>query len=94
MSALNDTLAELIRLNTVNPAYGDGGTESNAIPLLREFFQRRGIETREQEVFPGRHNLLARLPGRTQRRRKRITFGSRSPRTATAKDVKLFFIER
>ncbi len=68
MSALNDTLADLIRLNTVNPAYGDGGTEANAIPLLRGFFRQRGIETTEQEVFPGRHNLLARLPGRTQRR--------------------------
>ena len=68
MSALNDTLAALIRLNTVNPAYGDGGTEANALPLLREFFRQRGIETTEQEVFPGRHNLLARLSGRTQRR--------------------------
>jgi acetylornithine deacetylase/succinyl-diaminopimelate desuccinylase family protein len=68
MNALNDTLADLIRLNTVNPAYGDGGTEANALPLLRAFFRQRGIETTEQEVFPGRHNLLARLPGRTQRR--------------------------
>ena len=68
MSALNDTLADLIRLNTVNPAYGDGGTEANALPLLREFFGTRGIETTEQEVFPGRHNLLARLPGRGKRR--------------------------
>ena len=68
MSALNDTLADLIRLNTVNPAYGDGGTEANALPLLREFFDTRGIETTEQEVFPGRHNLLARLPGRGKRR--------------------------
>ena len=68
MSALNDTLADLIRLNTVNPAYGDGGTEANALPLLRDFFRQRGIETTEQEVFAGRHNLLARLPGRTQRR--------------------------
>ena len=68
MSALNDTLADLIRLNTVNPAYGDGGTEANALPLLRAFFRQRGIETTEQEVFPGRHNLLARMPGRTQRR--------------------------
>jgi acetylornithine deacetylase/succinyl-diaminopimelate desuccinylase family protein len=67
-SALNNTLAELIRLNTVNPAYGDGGTEENAIPFLRHFFQSRGIQTSEQEVFPGRHNLLAKLPGRTERR--------------------------
>lgn len=68
MSALNNTLAELVRLNTVNPAYGDGGTEANALPFLRQFFAARGIETIEQEVFPGRSNLLARLPGRTSRR--------------------------
>jgi len=68
MSDLITTLADLIRLNTVNPAYGDGGSEANAAPLLREFFNRRDIETIDQEVFPGRHNILARLPGRSQRR--------------------------
>lgn len=68
MSALQETLAELIRLNTVNPAYGDGGTEANALPLLRSFFARHAIETTEQEVFPGRPNLLARLPGKGRRR--------------------------
>jgi acetylornithine deacetylase/succinyl-diaminopimelate desuccinylase family protein len=68
MSSLYDTLSALIRINTVNPAYGDGGTEANALPLLRNFFDRLGIETQEQEVFPGRHNLLARLPGTGPRR--------------------------
>jgi acetylornithine deacetylase/succinyl-diaminopimelate desuccinylase family protein len=68
MSSLYDTLSALIRINTVNPAYGDGGTEANALPLLRDFFSRLGIETREQEVFPGRHNLIARLPGSGPRR--------------------------
>lgn len=38
------------------------------MPLLRDFFSNRGIETFEQEVFPGRHNIIARLPGRTPRR--------------------------
>lgn len=68
MSALYETLAELIRLNTVNPAYGDAGTEANALPLLRSFFARHALETTEQEVFPGRPNLLARLPGSGRRR--------------------------
>ena len=68
MTDLHTTLADLIRLNTVNPAYGDGGSEANALPLLRRFFQQHGIETSEQEVFPGRYNLLARLPGRSDRR--------------------------
>lgn len=68
MSILYDTLADLIRLNTVNPAYGDGGTEANALPFLRNFFEKRGIETTLQEVFPSRHNLLATLPGTGPRR--------------------------
>ena len=38
------------------------------VPYLRSFFASRGIETFEQEVFPGRANLIARIPGRTTRR--------------------------
>ena len=68
MSDLIQTLASLVRLNTVNPAYQDGGTEANALPFLRRFFEARGLETTEQEVFPGRNNLLARLPGQSRRR--------------------------
>lgn len=68
MSDLLTTLADLIRLNTVNPAYNDDGTEANAVPFIRSFFSERNIETSEQQVFPGRHNVFARLPGRTRRR--------------------------
>lgn len=68
MTPLAATLAELVRANSVNPAYGDGGTEANVLPLLRGFFDSRGIEAFEQEVFPGRHNLVARLPGLSSRR--------------------------
>ena len=63
MSDVLATLADLIRLNTVNPAYNDDGTEANAAPFIRRFFSERKIETTEQEVFPGRHNILARLTG-------------------------------
>lgn len=68
ITPLISTLANLVRINSVNPAYGDGGSEANILPLLREFFRSRGIETFEQAVFPGRPNLVARLPGRTSRR--------------------------
>ncbi len=68
MNPIHQTLADLVRLNSVNPAYGDGGTEANVVPYLRTFFASRGIETFEQEVFPGRTNLIARIPGRTARR--------------------------
>jgi acetylornithine deacetylase len=68
MKPLHQTLADLVRINSVNPAYGDGGSEGNVVPYLRSFFASRGIETFEQEVFPGRANLIARIPGRTTRR--------------------------
>ncbi len=68
MSSVIDTLASFVRINSVNPAYGDGGSEANLVPLVRDFFVQRGIETFTQEVFPGRHNIVARLPGRTSRR--------------------------
>lgn len=68
MNSIAETLAAMIRLNTVNPAYDDGGSEANLAPFLREFFADRKIETFEQEVFPGRHNVIARLPGSTSRR--------------------------
>ena len=58
MDPLIETLAALVRINSVNPAYGDGGTEANVIPFLRDFFLQHGLDTWEQEVFPGRANLL------------------------------------
>jgi acetylornithine deacetylase len=68
MSSVIDTLSDFVRINSVNPAYGDNGTEANLAPLVRAFFEKRGIEVFEQEVFPGRNNVIARLPGKTQRR--------------------------
>ena len=68
MSTVAETLASMVRVNSVNPAYGDDGSEANMVPLVHEFFRSRGIETFEQEVFPGRHNVIARLPGKTSRK--------------------------
>ena len=58
------TLRELIRIDSVNPAYEGGVSESGVAGYIRRFFEVRGIETSEQEVFPGRPNILARVPGR------------------------------
>ena len=63
------TLADLVRLNSINTAYEDGTSEAGVAAYLRKFFRTRGIETWEQEVFPGRSNLIARVPGRDPRRR-------------------------
>jgi len=66
--ALVQTLASLIRINSVNSAYGGPG-EREIATWVRAFFEQRNIEVREQEVFPGRPNIIARLPGRDPHRR-------------------------
>lgn len=63
------TLRELVRIPSVNPAYEGGVSEVGVVAWLREFCRDRGIETWETEVFPGRPNLIARLPGRDPKRR-------------------------
>jgi acetylornithine deacetylase/succinyl-diaminopimelate desuccinylase family protein len=63
------TLADLVRIKSINPAYEGGVSEAAMAAYIRAFFQERGLETWEQEVFPGRPNLIARLPGRDASRR-------------------------
>ncbi len=63
------TLADLVRIPSVNPAYEGGASEAGVVAYLREYCRGRGIETWETEVFPGRSNLVARLPGRDSNRR-------------------------
>lgn len=63
------TLADLIRINSINPAYDDGRPESHIALYIERFFSERGIETLRQEVFPDRPNLIARLPGQNLGRR-------------------------
>lgn len=63
------TLADLVSINSVNPAYDGGVSEAAVLHYLQNFFGQRGVETWTQEVFPGRSNLIARLPGRNPSRR-------------------------
>jgi acetylornithine deacetylase len=58
-----------VRINSINPAYELGCPEAEVANYLEEYFRRRSIETWQQEVFPGRPNLIARLPGRDASRR-------------------------
>ena len=69
MSPVVKTLTELVRINSVNSSYEGGPGEREVATYVRRFFQMRGIETWEEEVFPGRPNVMARLPGRQQVRR-------------------------
>ena len=63
------TLASLVRINSVNSAYEGGAGEREIAAWVRRFFEQRGIEVWEQEVFPGRPNVIARLAGRDLSRR-------------------------
>lgn len=63
-----EILSQLVRIDSVNPAYGGPG-EGELGRWVRRFFEARGIEVAEQEVWPGRLNVIARLPGRDRTRR-------------------------
>lgn len=67
--ALFDTLASLVRINSINPAYEDGAGEREIATWVRSFFEKRGLEVWEQEVFPNRPNVIAKLPGKNPNRR-------------------------
>ena len=64
-----ELLADLIRINSVNPSYEGGVSEAGIVRYLAEYFEQHGIETWQQEAFPGRPNLIARIPGRNPSRR-------------------------
>jgi acetylornithine deacetylase/succinyl-diaminopimelate desuccinylase family protein len=59
-----EILADLVRINSINPAYDNGRPEAELADYVRRFFEKLGLETWEQEVAPGRPNRLAKLPGR------------------------------
>jgi acetylornithine deacetylase ArgE len=63
------TLADLVSINSINPAYDDGRPEEDVAKYFERFFEQRGIETVRQNVLPGRSNVIARLPGRNSGRR-------------------------
>ena len=69
MSPVLSTLADLVRINSINSSYEGGPGEAQVAAYVRRFFEQRGIETWEQEVFPGRNNVIARVPGRDASRR-------------------------
>ena len=92
------TLADLVRINSVNPAYEGGVSEAGITAYIRDFFESRHIDTFEQEVFPGRPNLLARVAGRDSSRRLVLEAhtdtagisGMQDPFTAEIRDGNLY----
>ncbi len=63
------TLADLVRINSVNSFYEGGPGEGEIGRWVKGFFASRGIAVTEQEVFPGRGNIIATVPGRRAGRR-------------------------
>jgi len=63
------TLADLVRINSINPAYQGGVPEAAVADYMEDFFAARGIPYLRQEVLPGRPNFIACLAGRDPSRR-------------------------
>ncbi len=63
------TLADLVSINSINPAYEHGTPRRESPPTVESFFRQRGVETFRQQVMPGRSNVIARLPGRNPGKR-------------------------
>jgi acetylornithine deacetylase/succinyl-diaminopimelate desuccinylase family protein len=68
-SALIETLANLIHIESVNPAYHPESSEAEIQGHVLNFFRARGIQTCEQGVLPGRSNVVAKIPGKDSTRR-------------------------
>ncbi|RFC47812.1 MAG: acetylornithine deacetylase [Verrucomicrobia bacterium] len=68
MSPVLQLLSQLVRINSVNPAYADGPGEAQIAAFIQQFFEEHEISVTSREVFPGRPNILARLPGRNRSR--------------------------
>ena len=75
MTELFETLADLIRINSVNAFYAGGPGEADIGRYIENFFFDRGIETRRQVVLDengsieARANIIARIPGNDSNRR-------------------------
>ncbi|HEX2204122.1 MAG TPA: M20/M25/M40 family metallo-hydrolase [Longimicrobium sp.] len=59
-----ETLAGLVRTNSINPAFSDGSTDERALAgqAAREL-ERLGMTAELHEARPGRASVLGRLPG-------------------------------
>lgn len=67
-STVVELLEELVRINSVNPAYEGGPGEEAIAAWILHRLQSAHIETESHEVFPGRPNVLAKVPGRDRSR--------------------------
>jgi acetylornithine deacetylase len=64
-----ETLADLVRIPSVNTSYVDGTGELAVAEYIEHFFAAESIETWRQSVLENRPNVFARVPGRNPHRR-------------------------
>lgn len=58
------TLAELVRINSVNPAFGEGGTSEETLAVrVESILAELGARTMVLEFAPGRQSVVGRFPG-------------------------------
>lgn len=62
------TLADLVRIDSVNPEFGGPG-EGGVADYLEARLRDAGVRTRRTEVLPGRDNVVGIVPGRDRSRR-------------------------
>jgi len=64
ISPVLSTLAEFVAIDSVNPEWGGPG-EAEAGRYVRSFFEQSAVEVFEDEVLPGRSNVIVKVPGRS-----------------------------
>ena len=61
---LERTLAELVRINSINPAFSSGTTDERQVAAyVRQAMEALGMETHVHESAPGRVSVVGRLRG-------------------------------
>jgi len=97
---ITDTLSDLVRTKSINPAFSDGepSDEREIATRLGEMMRALGMETTEYEAAPGRVSVVGRLPG-TGGGRSLMLYGHvdtvgiaamPEPFSATVRDGKLY----
>jgi len=61
------TLSDLVRINSINPEW-DGPGESGVADFLKSYCDEANLDWWEDEVLPGRSNVMVRLPGKDSTR--------------------------
>jgi len=67
--AVINLLADLVRINSINPNYEGGVPEAAMAEFIEQYFAQHGIETWRQDLYPERSNVIARVPGHDSNRR-------------------------